>query len=141
MLPYICYIIGNEKKRTYIGSTNDFRRRIRQHNGEITGGAKATRGKGPWSPVCIVKVTDETKTIDHVFNLSLEWHMKHPMGYKVRKGQPRGMMQRITCLQRVINHPKFINYRYEIFCDCDPFPFQDERIVIKPIQELWKIYE
>ena len=28
--------------------TNNPRKRIRQHNGEIEGGAKATRNKGPW---------------------------------------------------------------------------------------------
>jgi predicted GIY-YIG superfamily endonuclease len=45
--PYLVYVLGNGK-RTYVGCTNNFTRRLRQHNGELVGGAKATRGKGPW---------------------------------------------------------------------------------------------
>ena len=36
----ICYCIQNSNmNKTYIGATNDFSRRIRQHNGIISGGA------------------------------------------------------------------------------------------------------
>lgn len=40
-------------RRTYIGSTTDPLRRLRQHNGEIQGGARSTRGK-QWSLVLYV---------------------------------------------------------------------------------------
>ena len=41
----ICYCIqNNNKNKTYIGATNEFSRRIRQHNGIISGGAKSTKG-------------------------------------------------------------------------------------------------
>lgn len=42
------YLLVNERGRTYIGSTTNVQRRLRQHNGEIVGGARSTRGKGPW---------------------------------------------------------------------------------------------
>lgn len=41
--------------RTYVGCTTDVKRRLRQHNGEIRGGARATRKSGPnWQMVMYV---------------------------------------------------------------------------------------
>lgn len=40
---WIVYLL-NSDKRTYVGSTTDVKRRLRQHNGEIRGGARATKG-------------------------------------------------------------------------------------------------
>lgn len=49
------YIIFSEKfKRTYVGCTVDMMRRLRQHNGEIRGGAKATRMGRPWIQLSLI---------------------------------------------------------------------------------------
>lgn len=40
--------------RTYVGCTTDVTRRLRQHNGEIRGGARATRGR-QWAVVLYVE--------------------------------------------------------------------------------------
>lgn len=45
------YLIATSS-RTYVGSTTDVKRRLRQHNGEIVGGARSTRrSAGQWRVV------------------------------------------------------------------------------------------
>lgn len=50
---YCVYLLTHEtKNRTYVGITNNLKRRIRQHNGEIKGGARSTTALlkyGKWS--------------------------------------------------------------------------------------------
>ncbi len=70
--PWLVYIIqSTSSARTYVGCTNNFARRIRQHNGEITGGAKYTRGNS-WAPV----VTIEGFADDQRHALQFEWRLK-----------------------------------------------------------------
>lgn len=42
------YVIISSVNTTYVGSTTDPLRRLRQHNGDICGGAKSTRSNRPW---------------------------------------------------------------------------------------------
>ncbi|XP_050210518.1 structure-specific endonuclease subunit slx1 [Mercurialis annua] len=44
----------NPPIKTYVGVTNHFSRRLNQHNGELKGGAKASRAGRPWVCACIV---------------------------------------------------------------------------------------
>lgn len=64
------YIIF-DKIRTYIGSTVNLNRRIRQHNGIIKGGAKCNRG-GVWDYYCVIYNIHGHKKLC----LSEEWHLK-----------------------------------------------------------------
>ena len=50
MQTWFVYVLRSaDERRTYVGVTNDLRRRLAQHNGEQPGGAKSTRGGRPWS--------------------------------------------------------------------------------------------
>ncbi len=58
--------------RTYIGATVDPDRRLQQHNGQRSGGARATAARpGEWYRVCYVK-----GFTDNHAALSFEWHWK-----------------------------------------------------------------
>ncbi len=70
--PWIFYIIANGP-RTYAGVSPDPLRRLRQHNGELAGGAKYTTGFGPgWYHVCFVKGFATSRQA-----LQFEWAVKH----------------------------------------------------------------
>jgi predicted GIY-YIG superfamily endonuclease len=57
---------------TYIGSTPDPKRRLRQHNGEIAGGARRTHVGQPWRIEILVGFEVERPAEA----LSIEWHWK-----------------------------------------------------------------
>jgi predicted GIY-YIG superfamily endonuclease len=57
--------------KTYVGMTNNLDRRLRQHNGELAGGARATHGRS-WERVCHVRGF-RTK----VEALKFEWRWKY----------------------------------------------------------------
>lgn len=52
MSSWSIYLLSNGS-RTYVGATTDVARRLRQHNGEIVGGARSTRGH-KWKLMCAI---------------------------------------------------------------------------------------
>jgi predicted GIY-YIG superfamily endonuclease len=69
---WVCYLLESTiSNRTYIGATNNFKKRIRQHNGEIKGGAKYTSSNRPWKPICLVHGFK-----DNSHALCFEWRVK-----------------------------------------------------------------
>ncbi len=46
-MQYYVYILRCADGTLYTGKTTDVAKRLRQHNGEIAGGAKYTSGRGP----------------------------------------------------------------------------------------------
>eukprot|EP01094_Clydonella_sp_ATCC50884_P006735 TRINITY_DN1593_c0_g4_i1.p1 TRINITY_DN1593_c0_g4~~TRINITY_DN1593_c0_g4_i1.p1 ORF type:complete len:427 (+),score=65.00 TRINITY_DN1593_c0_g4_i1:157-1281(+) len=74
---YGCYLLHSlapkYSKHTYIGFTVNPVRRIRQHNGEISNGAKKTKNKRPWEMVVVVHGFP-SKTAA----LQFEWSWQHP---------------------------------------------------------------
>jgi len=56
LLLYGCYLLQSvrSRRRTYIGFTVDPKRRLRQHNGDIKGGANKTKKWKPWKMVLCV---------------------------------------------------------------------------------------
>jgi predicted GIY-YIG superfamily endonuclease len=71
--PWKCYCLATcdgRSPKTYIGVTPDLERRLKQHNGLQSGGAKATSGR-QWERICHVKGFP-----DHIAALQFEWRWK-----------------------------------------------------------------
>ena len=81
--------------------SSDFRR-IRQHNGEIVGGAKATSGHRPWE---IVYAVTGFRTQREA--LQFEWALKHLSGGKRGRAHGHGLKGRFRNMHRVLAKPQW----------------------------------
>ena len=100
--PWTFYVIWHEATgATYAGVSPDVHRRLRQHNGELAGGAKYTTSKGPggWTHVCFVHGFQTKQQV-----LQFEWAVKHqpPRG----KGGG-GLAMRLKKLVATLNKPRW----------------------------------
>jgi predicted GIY-YIG superfamily endonuclease len=71
--PWFCYLLvtsDGKRQKTYVGATVDPAHRLRQHNGELSGGAKATHGRVWVRKFLIGGFTDERTA------LQFEWWWK-----------------------------------------------------------------
>ena len=152
--PWYCYILRSTnplyKKLTYNGSTNNVKRRLRQHNSEITGGAKATKGKGIWEPYAVL-----TGFQSHQEALSCEWRIKHPTNQRKRPSKYNGINGRINALNLILSLDNWTipckelgtglctNRQYTLYLADDVFHIINinnikQNIIIKRIEELEK---
>ena len=73
--PWFVYLLATEEGQTYVGATVDPDRRLRQHNGLIGGGARATAarvGQGlMWRRMCYVSGFPDNHAA-----LQFEWRWK-----------------------------------------------------------------
>ncbi len=73
--PWVFYLVENiYNKRTYAGVSPTPERRLRQHNGELAGGAKYTTSHDPggWRHICLV-----TGFQNKIQSMQFEWAVKH----------------------------------------------------------------
>ena len=101
-LKYCVYLLTSINPRfqnhTYIGKTTDPTRRIRQHNGLISGGAFKTESKRPWEMIVVVHSFPTEKKV-----LQFEWDWQHPEkatrikeAYEKLKGKHIGSMYSVS---------------------------------------------
>lgn len=102
---YIVYLLTNSKNNcTYIGMTNNPVRRIRQHNGELVGGAKYTclkRYDGTWTYY---------GQITNIPNKSLAMSIEKKIQIRSKKTiGSTPLEKRLNCINKLlfIEHPEF----------------------------------
>lgn len=105
-LDFFCYIISNDSDRTYNGYTVNLTKRLRQHNGLIKGGAKATHNRGPWEYLVVLTSPcwDSISTA-----MQHEWSIKYPTRRRPRPKQYNGKTGRLESLVHVFKHMKKLN--------------------------------
>jgi predicted GIY-YIG superfamily endonuclease len=104
---YIVYLLINTThNKTYIGITNNQSRRIRQHNGEITGGARYTtsnKGEGEWKYYGWIQANDVLEK-----NLALSIEKKIKIRSKKLKGKP--LERRIGAINTILEENPNIKF-------------------------------
>jgi predicted GIY-YIG superfamily endonuclease len=92
------YILFSTTGKTYVGATKYLDRRLRQHNGELVGGAKATsKVKGTWKRICYVSGFPDWRS-----TLQFEWKVKNVS----RKHKGTQLEKRIKSLYTIIESGK-----------------------------------
>ena len=79
---------------SYVGMTNDIFKRLRQHNGEIAGGARYTSKRKNWYPVLIIDGFQDMKSA-----MQCEWRLKH---FARGHGSVRGVKGKLKYLSKYL---------------------------------------
>lgn len=99
-----CYLLYTNEGQTYVGATVDPDRRLRQHNREISGGARATGIKVAqglsWKRACYIQNIPEWRSA-----LQIEWRWKH-LGRTQFKHIKNPIERRLRSLKALLNLEK-----------------------------------
>ena len=105
---YLVYILKSQNL-TYVGMTNNFCRRIKQHNKLLKGGAKYTQKSDNWYPICIIDgFTSKSEA------MKCEWKIKSKKNKIARKFY--GDIGRIKYLNLLLQGKKWTSTSENI-CD------------------------
>lgn len=121
--PSFVYLLECTDKTTYVGATVDLDHRLRQHNGEITGGAHATHMKvaegHAWERVCHIRGFPDWRTA-----LQFEWAFKFHSRKLPKRMYPlerrmRGLRALMRLERATSTSPLFSSYSPEIVWESD----------------------
>jgi len=93
---WYCYLILSQDNITYIGITNNLERRLKQHNREISGGAKCTRKSSGWH---YIKTCQFNNKIDAS---KFEWNWKHIRSKSGKWRKTSGLNERLARFDQLV---------------------------------------
>lgn len=116
---YACYLLRSESRpaATYIGFTVDPHRRLRQHNGATTNGAKRTSRNRPWSMLCSVFGFPSKLAA-----LQFEWAWQHPLRTRSLRAadsaaiRGTGYMSRLSALRVLLQSAPWVRMPLAVLC-------------------------
>ena len=91
---HVYLLLNSTHTRTYVGATIDPIRRLRQHNQEIVGGARAT-SSDQWTHACVIYGFPDERSA-----LQFEWMWKHLTRKEGGRGEP--LARRYTALEKLL---------------------------------------
>jgi putative endonuclease len=110
---YIIYLLYNtSNNNTYIGITNNQIRRLRQHNGELVGGAKYTKmkkGTGSWEFYGWVCSLGDIP-LEKIRSLKLEYRVK----YLSRKSKGTPIEKRLKAINQILEENQDLMFELNI---------------------------
>ena len=124
---YVVYCIFAEDKRiSYVGCTNNFPRRLRQHRGELCGGAKYTKKSRAWVPG--IMVTGFLSKGD-ALSFEQQWKRSKPFPKAFGRGvqfdrEHASLRRRLRALLTLYRTNRFRVDIHYLFCA------SDERVVL-----------
>jgi structure-specific endonuclease subunit SLX1 len=115
------YMLYTEEGQTYVGATKDVEKRLRQHNKELSGGARATGirvAQGlTWKRACYISGIPEWRSA-----LQIEWRWKQ-LGRTQFQGIKNPIQKRLCALKRLLSleKPTEIAIPYEAYPSGPPY--------------------
>jgi len=104
---YTLYLlVNNSNKYTYVGITNNPEKRLRRHNGEITGGAKYTRlnkGNGKWEYYGFILDLEKCEALS--IEKKIHIHSRKTKG-------TTALEKRINCINNILKDYKHLSFIY-----------------------------
>jgi predicted GIY-YIG superfamily endonuclease len=119
-MSFYCYLLYTDEGQTYVGATTEPDRRLRQHNKEISGGARATGIKVAqgltWKRACYISGIPEWRSA-----LQIEWRWKQ-LGRTQFKNIKKPIERRLYSLKKLLllEKPTEKGIPYEAYPDGPP---------------------
>ena len=118
-MDYIIYLLINTTNNyTYVGITNNQERRLRQHNGELVGGAKYTKakkGEGSWKFYGWIKANEES-ILEKIRSLKLEYRVK----YLSRKNKGTPIEKRLKAINQILADNEDLTFQLNLESILEP---------------------